>query len=94
MSENDQELGQSSTAATWAISMVVFSRIGMASPGMVIPPIFMNALEKKGKYYIFSCFVHLVAIHFSIKSTIYDSPKANAHVIKCVYTKDITLLYH
>ncbi|XP_003740795.1 sideroflexin-3 [Galendromus occidentalis] len=47
-SEDGQELGESSTAAKWAISMVVLSRIGMASPGMVIPPVFMNSLEKKG----------------------------------------------
>ncbi|OQR80274.1 sideroflexin-3-like [Tropilaelaps mercedesae] len=48
MSDTDQELGQSPTAAKRAISMVVLSRIGMASPGMIVPPLFMNALEKKG----------------------------------------------
>ncbi|XP_022669718.1 sideroflexin-3-like isoform X2 [Varroa jacobsoni] len=48
MSEDDKEFGQSPTVAKYAISMVVLSRIGMASPGMMIPPIFMNALEKKG----------------------------------------------
>lgn len=48
MSEDDKELGQSPTAAKWAISMVILSRIGMASPGMVFPPILMNSLERKG----------------------------------------------
>lgn len=59
MSEDDKEFGQSPTVAKYAISMVVLSRIGMASPGMMIPPIFMNALEKKGENI---CTVHLIIL--------------------------------
>ncbi|CAB1324992.1 unnamed protein product, partial [Coregonus sp. 'balchen'] len=45
--ENDNRLGESTTAAKQAISQVVVSRILMASPGMAIPPFLMNTLEKK-----------------------------------------------
>lgn len=38
---------ESSEAAKSAIAQVVLSRIGMAVPGMIIPPIIMNALEQK-----------------------------------------------
>ncbi|KAI2657665.1 sideroflexin-1-like protein [Labeo rohita] len=40
-------LGESSQAAQQAIVQVVVSRIGMAVPAMAIPPVIMNALEKK-----------------------------------------------
>jgi len=46
--ENGNVLGKSSIAAKWGITQVVFSRVGMASPGMVIPPIVMNYLDRKG----------------------------------------------
>jgi len=39
---------KSKTAAQQGISMVVLSRLGMAAPGMVGIPFFMNYLEKKG----------------------------------------------
>lgn len=42
------KLGQSKIAAKKAISEVVTSRIAMASPGMIIPPLVMNSLEKRG----------------------------------------------
>lgn len=38
---------ESSEAAKKAITQVVLSRIGMAVPGMIIPPIIMNKLEQK-----------------------------------------------
>lgn len=38
---------ESSEAAKKAITEVVLSRIGMAVPGMIIPPIIMNTLEQK-----------------------------------------------
>ena len=38
---------ESSQAAKKAITEVVLSRIGMAVPGMIIPPIIMNTLEQK-----------------------------------------------
>lgn len=42
------KLGQSRAAAKKAIREVVFSRIAMASPGMLLPPLVMNSLEKRG----------------------------------------------
>ncbi|XP_065339947.1 sideroflexin-3 [Cloeon dipterum] len=44
---NGNKLGESKTAAKTGIVAVVLSRIGMASPGMVIPPLVMNTLERK-----------------------------------------------
>jgi len=46
--ENGNVVGESSIAAKWGITQVVLSRIGMASPGMVLPPLLMNYLERKG----------------------------------------------
>ncbi|BFY98630.1 hypothetical protein BsWGS_01670 [Bradybaena similaris] len=45
--ENGNRVGESSRAASKAISQVVISRIIMAMPGMMIPPFIMNNLEKK-----------------------------------------------
>jgi len=45
--ENGNRLGESKIAARNAVGMTVFSRIVMASPGMAIPPLVMNYLEKK-----------------------------------------------
>ncbi|KAJ8365298.1 hypothetical protein SKAU_G00141290 [Synaphobranchus kaupii] len=45
--EKGNRLGESSSAARQAIVQVVVSRIGMAVPAMAIPPVIMNALEKK-----------------------------------------------
>ncbi|XP_070540930.1 sideroflexin-1-like [Ptychodera flava] len=45
--ENGNKLGESQKAAKKAISMVVLSRVSMAAPGMMIPPLIMNVLEKK-----------------------------------------------
>ncbi|KAJ8316911.1 hypothetical protein KUTeg_004815 [Tegillarca granosa] len=45
--ENGNRLGESTMAARKAISQVVFSRIMMATPGMIIPPFIMNYLDKK-----------------------------------------------
>ncbi|XP_051773155.1 sideroflexin-3 [Ctenopharyngodon idella] len=42
-----KRLGESTKAAQQAIVQVVVSRIGMAVPAMAIPPVIMNALEKK-----------------------------------------------
>jgi len=44
-----KKTGESSvTAAKKGIGMVAFSRIAMASPGMILVPMFMDQLEKKG----------------------------------------------
>lgn len=45
--KDGNRVGESSKAAKKAIAQVVLSRIGMAVPGMIIPPIIMNSLEKK-----------------------------------------------
>ncbi|XP_028826145.1 sideroflexin-3 [Denticeps clupeoides] len=47
MDGNGNRLGESASAAKQAIVQVVVSRIGMAVPAMAIPPIIMNALEKR-----------------------------------------------
>ncbi|KAH9416369.1 Sideroflexin-1 [Dermatophagoides pteronyssinus] len=46
--ENGNKIGYSKKMAKEGISLVVLSRILMAAPGMVIPPIIMNRLEKRG----------------------------------------------
>jgi hypothetical protein len=48
LDENGNKIGNSPSAAKTAISQVVLSRIGMCAPGMLLPPFFMNALEKRG----------------------------------------------
>lgn len=44
--EDGERVGQSTKAAQRAISQVVVSRVFMATPGMLIPPIIMARLEK------------------------------------------------
>jgi len=44
--ENGNVVGQSKAAARSAITQVVFSRVTMATPGMVLTPFIMNALDK------------------------------------------------
>ena len=47
--KDGQKTGETSVkAAQKGISMVVASRIAMASPGMILVPMFMDALEKRG----------------------------------------------
>lgn len=48
--EKDTELGTSRTAAITGISAVVASRIGMASPGMVLTPVIVEQLSKRGLF--------------------------------------------
>jgi len=43
-----EKVGESKIAARQGISMVVMSRVFMAAPGMVLIPLVMNAVEKKG----------------------------------------------
>lgn len=45
--KNGNQLGESKIAARHAIIMTIVSRIGMATPGMGIPPFIMERLEKK-----------------------------------------------
>jgi len=47
LDEKNEKVAQSSYAAKVAIAQVVISRIIMATPGMILPPIIMNYLEKK-----------------------------------------------
>lgn len=44
--ENGNVVGKSRTAAVKGISQVVFSRITMAAPGMLILPFIMERVEK------------------------------------------------
>ncbi|XP_042236814.1 sideroflexin-1-like isoform X2 [Homarus americanus] len=46
--QNGNKVGQSKKAAKWGIGAVCVSRILMSAPGMVLPPIVMNILEKRG----------------------------------------------
>lgn len=48
--EDGQYAGSSGNAAVAAISQVVPSRIGMAAPGLFIPPIIMSRLEKTATF--------------------------------------------
>jgi len=50
MTEDGEKVGESKIAAKQGISMVTLSRIGMASPGMVLIPLVMNKLEQKGTF--------------------------------------------
>ncbi len=43
-----EKIGESPVAARQGIAMVTLSRILMAAPGMVLIPMFMDRLEKKG----------------------------------------------
>ena len=45
-----EKVGRSKVAATEGITMVTLSRIGMAMPGMVLIPIIMNNLDRKGLF--------------------------------------------
>lgn len=45
-------IGKSRVAAKSALAQVVPSRIGMATPAMIIPPIIMNALHKNQKSFV------------------------------------------
>ncbi|XP_003383899.1 PREDICTED: sideroflexin-1-like [Amphimedon queenslandica] len=45
---DDNKVGVSKNAAKKAIAQVCFSRIVMAMPGMIVPAIIMNSIEKKG----------------------------------------------
>lgn len=46
--ENGNKLGNSTEAAKSGILAVLVSRVGMASPGMVLTPVLMNILDKRG----------------------------------------------
>ena len=57
--EAGEKIGVSSTtAAVQGISMVTISRIAMASPGMLLLPVFMDKLEKRGVLARFVIFLH------------------------------------
>ncbi|KAJ1422436.1 sideroflexin1like protein putative [Ochromonadaceae sp. CCMP2298] len=48
--EDGQEVGPSTAAAVSALQQVIPSRIGMAIPGMFIPPVLMTKLEKTAMF--------------------------------------------
>lgn len=43
-------VGASTNAATAALAQVIPSRVGMAAPGMIIPPLIMAKLEKTATF--------------------------------------------
>ena len=45
-----ERVGESKVAAKEAITMVTLSRIGMAMPGMVLIPVIMNSLDRRGVF--------------------------------------------
>ncbi|KAL7061547.1 hypothetical protein AAHC03_0516 [Spirometra sp. Aus1] len=48
LDDNGEKLGKSVRTARVAIAQVTISRVLMASPGMVLPPFLMDALERRG----------------------------------------------
>lgn len=48
LDENNNEMGISKKAATVGITAVVLSRIAMATPGMVLTPVLMETLTRRG----------------------------------------------
>ena len=67
--EQGQIVGHSKTAARQGIGMVVLSRIGMAAPGMVAIPFFMNYLENKGTLAKYPRIVAPLQVHIFLRST-------------------------
>ena len=50
MTESGEKVAESRVAARQGITMVVLSRVGMATPGMVLIPFVMNSMEKRGLF--------------------------------------------
>jgi predicted phosphoribosyltransferase len=48
--EDGTVVGASTSAATAALTQVIPSRVGMAAPGMIIPPLIMAKLEKTATF--------------------------------------------
>lgn len=48
--EDGQVVGASTAAATGALAQVIPSRVAMAAPGMIIPPLIMARLEKTAAF--------------------------------------------
>ncbi|XP_037779554.1 sideroflexin-3-like isoform X1 [Penaeus monodon] len=48
LDKDNNAIGTSKVAAKWGVAMVTISRIMMAVPSCVLPPILMNVLEKRG----------------------------------------------
>jgi tricarboxylate carrier len=70
--EEGNELGRSKIAARKAISQVVLSRVGMASPGMVLVPVLVNVLSKKkwymrlGRFPAFEAAIQTIGVGFCL----------------------------
>ncbi|RXM31790.1 Sideroflexin-1 [Acipenser ruthenus] len=65
--EDGKRLGESTSAAQQAIVQVIVSRIGMAVPAMAIPPVIMNALEKRAflkRYPVFNAPIQVGLVGF------------------------------
>lgn len=48
--EDGEVVGASTAAATGALMQVIPSRVAMAAPGMIIPPLIMARLEKTASF--------------------------------------------
>lgn len=48
--ESGEVVGASTNAAKAALVQVIPSRVGMAAPGMIIPPLIMSKLEKTAAF--------------------------------------------
>ncbi|XP_058881984.1 sideroflexin-1-like [Acipenser ruthenus] len=67
--EDGKRLGESTSAAQQAIVQVIVSRIGMAVPAMAIPPVIMNALEKRAflkRYPVFNAPIQVGLVGFCL----------------------------
>ncbi len=69
--EDGRAAGASTNAATSALTQVIPSRVGMAAPGMIIPPLIMSKLEKTATF---------------IKNPWLKAP-VTVRIFKCVYFK-------
>ncbi len=48
--EDGEVVGASTAAATGALMQVIPSRVAMAAPGMIIPPLIMSRLERTASF--------------------------------------------
>ena len=62
-------VGRSQVAAREGITMVTLSRIGMAMPGMVLIPVIINSLDRRGLFRKYPRLSAPLQVHFLEVST-------------------------
>ena len=62
-------VGRSRVAAREGITMVTLSRIGMAMPGMVLIPVIINSLDRRGLFRKYPRLSAPLQVHFLEVST-------------------------